>query len=203
MFDSWASEYDYYIDIGKRSFPFLGYDRVLDRIVELAKPDSNQKILDVGIGTGNLAQRFIKYDCDIWGIDFSSRMLEEAAKKLSNIRLLQVNIKSEWPSELRVNFDKIVSAYTLHHLKIEEKVNTIHRMVKDLLAPSGTIVIGDVSFRTLNDLDTARKTLGGIWDDDEYYWAADEIMELLTERNLDVTYNQISEYGGVYRISEI
>jgi len=203
MFDSWAAEYDYYIRVGKVSFPFLGYDKVLDRIVELAKPDSNQKILDVGIGTGNLAYRFIKYGCDIWGIDFSSRMLDEAAKKIPNVRLLKVNIQSEWPSELRVGFDRIVSAYTLHHLKVDEKVDAIQRMARDLLASSGKIVIGDVSFQTTNDRRVARKKLGGIWDDDEYYWAADEILDLLSENNFDVAYEQISEYGGIYSISEM
>jgi len=203
MFDAWAAEYDYYIGEGKDSFPFLGYDSILDRIVELANPNSNQKILDVGIGTGNLAQRFIKYNCDIWGIDFSKRMLDEAAKKLPSVRLLQVDIQSEWPSELRLSFDRIVSAYTLHHLKVEEKVDIIQRMAKDLLEPSGRIIIGDVSFLTIDNRNAARMKLGRIWDDDEYYWAADEIRDLLIEQNFDVAYEQVSEYGGIYNISKM
>jgi putative AdoMet-dependent methyltransferase len=200
MFDAWAEEYDYYLDVGKNNFPLIGYNRVLDRIVELAEPEPHHKILDVGIGTGNLAQRFVKYDCEIWGIDFSSKMLEEAAKKLPNIRLLRADVQSDWPSELKVGFNRIVSAYTIHHLKLAEKVDAIERMSRDLLEPSGSIIIGDVSFQTIKARDIARKKLGSEWDDDEFYWAADEILDSMMEKGFNVMYEQISEYAGIYKI---
>ncbi|MHA1951355.1 MAG: methyltransferase domain-containing protein, partial [Candidatus Thorarchaeota archaeon] len=78
LFDAWAENYDYWIEISRDSFPFRGYDEVLDRIVDLSNPKPESKILDVGIGTGNLALKFVEFDCEIWGIDYSMRMLEKA-----------------------------------------------------------------------------------------------------------------------------
>lgn len=203
MFDAWAADYDYYIRIGKDSFPFRGYDNVLDRIVELAEPKPGLKILDAGIGTGNLAQRFLEFDCDIWGIDYSSKMLDEARKKLPKIQLLHTDIASEWPSDLKVGFDRIVSAYTLHHFRIEGKVNAIERMQKELLAENGRIIVGDISFPTIDARAKARAGLGSVWDDYEYYWAADEFNAMMSKKGFIVDYEQISEYGGIYFIRRL
>ncbi|MFW9976084.1 MAG: class I SAM-dependent DNA methyltransferase, partial [Candidatus Thorarchaeota archaeon] len=128
LFDSWAADYDYFIKVGSQSFPFLGYHDVLNRIVKLADPKPGMKILDVGIGTGLLAQKFLDFKCQIWGIDFSAKMLEEAKKKVPRANLFQVDIRSKWPPSLKVGFDRIVSAYTLHHLDLKSKIDAIKRM---------------------------------------------------------------------------
>ncbi|MHA2397223.1 MAG: class I SAM-dependent methyltransferase [Candidatus Thorarchaeota archaeon] len=200
LFAPWAANFDYYIKIGSESFPFLGYDTVLDRIVEVANPEPGMKILDVGIGTGFLAQRFLEFDCEIWGIDFSSRMLEEARKKVPDANLLQVDVRSEWPAKLKIGFDRIVSTYTLHHLNLEGKIEVVQRMSHDLLGEGGSIIVGDISFPTFMARAKARERLGSVWDDDEYYWAADEFKTMIWGQGLHVAYEQISEYGGIYVI---
>ncbi len=200
LFDSWAADYDNYIKIGAESFPFLGYDDVLSRIVALADPKPGMKILDVGIGTGTLAQKFLEFDCEIWGIDYSSRMLEEAKKKVPDAQLRQVDIRSEWPSELKIGFDRIVSAYTLHHLNLEGKIEAIKRMSHDLLQEGGHIIIGDISFPSFRSRAEARQRLENVWDDDEYYWAADAFKTMMAGQGFYVAYEQISDYGGVYVI---
>jgi len=198
LFDSWAADYDYFIKIGAESFPFLGYHDVLKRIVELADPKPNMKILDIGIGTGSLAARFIDSGCEIWGVDYSSKMLEEAKKKVPDANLFQVDIRSEWPSTLKVGFDRIVSAYTLHHLNLEGKTKVIKRMAKELLLDDGDIIVGDISFPTFVERAKARKKLEHVWDDDEFYWAADEFKTIMIGEGFYVGYEQISEYGGIY-----
>ena len=200
LFDSWAADYDYYIKIGADSFPFLGYDDVLSRIVALADPKPGMKILDVGVGTGTLAQKFLEFDCEIWGIDYSSRMLEEAKKKVPDAQLLQVDIRSEWPSELKIGFDRIVSAYTLHHLNLEGKIDVIQRMSQDLLQEEGNIIVGDISFPSFRTRAEERQRLEDVWDDDEYYWAADAFKTMMAGQGFYVAYEQISDYGGVYVI---
>ncbi|MFW9844419.1 MAG: class I SAM-dependent DNA methyltransferase, partial [Candidatus Thorarchaeota archaeon] len=198
MFDAWAADYDYYIRHGKESFPFQGYDAVLDCIVRLTNPSADMRILDVGVGTGNLAQRFIKFGCSIWGVDYSKRMLEEAEKKLPAINLSHADIRSPWPPELKIGFDRIVSAYTLHHLRIKSKVKIIERMEDELLKDSGSIIVGDISFPTKHKRTEAREKLGTAWDEDEFYWAADEVIDLISKSGFSVAYEQISDYGGVY-----
>ncbi len=198
LFDAWASDYDNFIKSGSNSFPFAGYDDVLNRIVQLANPEPGMKILDVGIGTGNLAQRFLDFDCEIWGMDYSSRMLEEARKKTPDVKLLQVDVRSEWPSNLKVGFDRIVSAYTLHHLNLEGKIDVIKRMSSELLKEGGNIIIGDISFPTFSARAKAREQLAHVWDDYEYYWAADEFKTMIWGEGLYIAYEQISDYGGIY-----
>ena len=73
-------------------------------------------------------------------------------------------------------------------------------MSRDLLSDSGYMVIGDVSFQSRNDLRRARETLGSLWDDDEYYWAADEIIEKLGHIGINAEYEQVTNYSGIYKI---
>ncbi|MHA2359828.1 MAG: class I SAM-dependent methyltransferase, partial [Candidatus Thorarchaeota archaeon] len=169
-------------------------------IVELADPKPSSRVLDVGIGTGNLAKRFVEFDCEVWGIDYSSRMLEEATKKVPNAYLFQVDVESEWPSELKVGFDSIVSTYTLHHLTLERKITAIKRMSNELLRENGSIIVGDISFPTFSARSKAREQLAGVWDDYEYYWAADEFKTMIGGQGFHVAYEQISDFGGVYVI---
>ena len=80
-FDEWAATYD--VSVASDSgFPFDGYSRVLRTVVEIARPFAGQKVLDLGVGTGNLAVPFALAGCDVWGLDFSSEMLARAAIKL-------------------------------------------------------------------------------------------------------------------------
>jgi len=92
LFDQWAADYDDMIGRWSGSFPFIGYEDVLNRIVELADPKPGMKILDVGTGTGALAEKFVRYDCELWGLDYSQKMLEKASK-----------LKLFYPPHLRVN----------------------------------------------------------------------------------------------------
>jgi ubiquinone/menaquinone biosynthesis C-methylase UbiE len=55
LFDGWAENYD--ATIAPTRFPFGGYDQVLDKVVRLAEVAPRMQVLDLGIGTGNLAVR--------------------------------------------------------------------------------------------------------------------------------------------------
>ncbi|MCK5150575.1 MAG: class I SAM-dependent methyltransferase [Candidatus Thorarchaeota archaeon] len=201
LFDQWADDYDRIIQAWSGGFPFRGYERILDRMVQLAAPKPNMRILDVGIGTGTLAKKFSDKGCDIWGIDYSSRMLEKAEEKVPEANLLQMDIRTDWPPELIRPFDRVVSAYVLHHFKLEEKQRIISRMAEDLLEPDGLLIVGDISFQTEKEFDENRKKYSHEWDDSEYYWSADLFIEAMNRNEFTVTYEQISFCGGVYAIS--
>jgi putative AdoMet-dependent methyltransferase len=127
-------------------------------------------------------------------------MLDEAKKKVPDAKLLRVDIRSEWPSELKIGFDRIVSAYTLHHLNLEGKMDVILRMSQDLLQEGGHIIVGDISFPSFRSRAEARQRLENVWDDDEYYWAADAFKTMMAGQGFYIAYEQISDYGGVYVI---
>ncbi|MFW9848882.1 MAG: class I SAM-dependent DNA methyltransferase [Candidatus Thorarchaeota archaeon] len=201
MFDQWADTYDDIIDTWSENFPFKGYFQILDRIFAIANPYPSMRILDLGIGTGNLAKKFTDIGCDTWGIDYSKRMLQLAKEKVPEAKLLQTDIRYEWPQELELPFDRIVSAYVLHHFKLEEKVRISNRIMKDLLAPEGKFIVGDISFRSQKELYDNRAKYSQEWDDTEYYWSADLFIESMAKEGYSVEYEQISYCGGIYIIS--
>jgi len=61
-FDGWAETYDQSVR-GRDDFPFLGYDAALEGAVAAAVPKLPCSVLDLGIGTGNLAKRFAELGC--------------------------------------------------------------------------------------------------------------------------------------------
>ncbi len=201
LFDQWADSYDDIIKTWSDSFPFKGYLRILNRIVAIANPCPSMRILDVGIGTGNLAKKFTDIGCETWGIDYSKRMLQLATEKVPKAKLLQMDIRNKWPKELELPFDRIVSAYVLHHFKLEEKVQISNRIMKDLLASEGIFIVGDISFQTQKEFYDNREKYSQEWDDTEYYWSADLFIERMAKEGYSVEYEQISFCGGIYIIS--
>jgi len=211
LFDEWAASYDESVDRSS-GFPFEGYERVLDLVAERAHIEPGAEVLDLGIGTGNLAARFIDRGCVIWGLDFSLRMLANVHRKYPQIELLKADIKGDWPIDVDRHFDRVVSAYVLHEFDLESKVRLLRKLVCDHLVEGGRVVVGDISFPTRTARDDAEKRFSGtwdeekqswegsLWDEDEHYWAADETVEALAAVGLTACYAQVSFCGGVYVI---
>ena len=199
LFDAWAKSYDYSVQSAKE-FPFDGYERILDRIAELAEPRPDMKVIDLGIGTGNLAERFVAHRVSIWGLDFSDEMLAKARRKLPLAHLAQANLLGEWPEEFRQKYDRIISAYVFHEFDLATKMNLLQRLAESYLTDSGYFVIGDIAFPTDEMLEKAKKYIGDRWDEDEYYWVADETMHVCEDKGFHAEYEQVSSCGGIFII---
>lgn len=142
-FDKWAVEYDQ--DIRKQDGGlafYANYDRVLAETVSYIK---GHRIVEIGIGTGNLAAQVLEQwpECSYIGIDQSINMLKEAKKKCPAISLrlgtfLQLPLKNGL-------YDTVVSSYALHHCSHEEKELAVLEMDRVLHA-DGRIVIADLMF---------------------------------------------------------
>ncbi|MBN1372758.1 MAG: class I SAM-dependent methyltransferase [Anaerolineaceae bacterium] len=195
-FDDWAADYDEDVETAS-SFPFDGYAQVLRLIVEKAAAGSGAAVMDLGIGTGNLAERFARQGCQIWGLDFSAQMLVRAASKLPGATLGQADLRAEWPQDFQRRYDAIVSAYTFHHFTLPEKAGLVLRLLQEHLAPGGRLVIGDVSFGNAKERDSLKLQLGDEWED-EYYWLADETSAAFAKQGIQTTYLQVSFCAGVF-----
>lgn len=196
LFDSWAASYDRAV-FTPSDFPFAGYEQVLDEIVRRADGGVDSLVLDLGTGTGNLAERFAARGCTVWGVDFSAEMLAQARAKLPQVQFVQADLVDVWPDELNHQFDAVVSAYVLHEFDDATKVDLIRRIVRQYLKPDGRVVIGDIAFATASAREQAQQ-LQDRWDEDEYYWAADKALERLKQAGLPAEYTQISSCGGVF-----
>jgi len=184
-------------------FPFDGYELVLDEVARLAAVQPGMRILELGIGTGTLTKRLVNSGCAIWGVDFSTEMLALAQVNLPQIVLVQADILGDWPVELNRRYDRIVSAYVFHEFDMSAKMALLERLREQYLTPDGYIVIGDISFPTAEDHSLAHRLCEDEWDEDEYYWVAEEATEACRQAGLAVEYRQVSQFGGVFVIGAL
>ena len=193
LFDRWSETYDR--GVLDESGVHEGYDDVLETVVRAAEARPGMRVLDLGIGTGNLAQRFVALGCVVWGVDFSPAMLARARAKLPGVTLTQADLRGEWPAELAGPYDRVVSTYVLHEFCLEHKVTLVRYLAEQCLSMEGRIVIGDIAFESVQ----ARTDAGADdWDEEEHYWAADETRAACAAAGLCFTYTQVSGCGGVY-----
>lgn len=198
-FNEWADSYDQDVVQYKDTFPFAGYEEALDLVVEWAGPRPEMSILDIGIGTGNLAARFAAYGCSVWGTDFSEAMLNKARHKVPQGRLVCHDMRQPWPADLDRRFDRIVSGYTFHHLDLNHKTALIVELTHNRLEPRGRIILADLSFPSASAMRAYADLIGEAWND-EPYWLADEAQIALTNAGIPVQYKQVSACAGVYLI---
>lgn len=200
-FDNWAATYDESVAPGT-GFPFDGYQLLLQTIVKSAACPPGSNMLDLGIGTGNLAALFAQAGCEVWGVDFSRQMIELAAKKLPRAHLAVADIRSEWPPEFQRRFTSIVSAYAFHHFPLQEKVSLVQRLISNSLEPGGRVVIGDIAFADAAGEDTLLRSMGSDWEQ-EYYWLADETTLAFAKVRIQACFEHISTCAGVFDFSFI
>jgi putative AdoMet-dependent methyltransferase len=198
-FDDWAAGYDESVTANS-TFPFTGYSTLLQTIFEKAACPPGSNVLDLGIGTGNLALLFDKADCKLWGLDFSAEMLKLAQKKLPSAVLGKVDLRADWPPAINRRFEAIVSAYTFHHFTLEEKISLVKRLLSRYLIPGGKLLIGDIAFENIDDEIRTRDSLGEEWEQ-EYYWLADESLEALRVEGVTAAFHKISYCAGIFEIT--
>ncbi|MED4401572.1 class I SAM-dependent methyltransferase [Metabacillus fastidiosus] len=120
MTNNWnANLYD-----GKHSFvSTFGND-----LVNVLAPEKKEKILDLGCGTGDLANRLYELGVDVTGIDQSENMIHQAINKYPHIPFNVHNaIKLDYMNE----FDAVFSNATLHWVKeADEALHCIYRSLK-------------------------------------------------------------------------
>ncbi|HBX70014.1 MAG TPA: hypothetical protein DEH25_11725 [Chloroflexi bacterium] len=198
-FDAWAESYDQ-STLNIKGFPFTGYDQVLSKVFELANAHPGMSILDLGIGTGNLALPFAELGCEIWGTDFSAAMLAQARIKLPQAQLFHADLRASLPPELNRRFDRIISAYVFHHFELAQKIEIIQKLVREHVAPDGRLLIADIAFPNLAALEAVKHAAGDEWED-EFYWLADETLPTLAAAGLPAAFHLISSCAGIFEIT--
>ena len=197
-FDVWAEEYDTSVKLSNEdnTYPFAGYNEIIYKIYKKVISKSNATVLDIGFGTGTLTQKLYQYGCDIYGQDFSLRMIELASNRMPNANLYQGDFTKGVVEQLKQRlYDFIIATYSIHHLKRDEKVKFLHELLS-LLNKNGMILIGDVMFETQKELEKCREELLDKWDNDEFYC----IVSDLKKEFPNLQFERISFCSGIISI---
>lgn len=107
-----------------------------ESILALLAPKKGERILDVGCGTGDLANEIAKSGSIIKGVDRSSNMVKQAQKKYPNLHFDTLDVYS---MNYQDEFDAVFSNATLHWVtepkkaleKIYQSLDTGGRIVAE------------------------------------------------------------------------
>ncbi len=121
---------------------------IRDRIVELAEPRREDRVVDLGAGTGLLALALAPRVKELVAVDISERMLERlddaaAADGVHNIEPLVADLR-RLPLEDE-SATLVVSNYAFHHLDDPGKELALAE-ARRILRPGGRLVICDMMF---------------------------------------------------------
>lgn len=194
-FDLWADNYDESVKDSdeENSYPFAGYRDVLNRIYQRVLEKEGAVVLDIGFGTGFLTSRLYERGCEVWGQDFSEKMIELAQEQMPQAHLYQGDFSRGLAEPLLQNtYDFIIATYSLHHLNQEEKVKLI-QCLRRLLSPQGEILIGDVAFPGYEEQEECRVASGDEWDPDEIYFVYEEMKKDFPE----IRFEKFSYCAGI------
>ena len=198
-FDLWADGYDQAVGLSDEdnTYPFAGYKEVLGQIYRIILQKQGASVLDIGFGTGTLTAKLYEQGCAVYGQDFSSRMIELASEKMPGAQLFQGDFTQGLAEPLlRQNYDFIVATYSLHHLTDEQKIRFLPSLI-ELLNENGQILIGDVAFETREDMERCRQTAGDEWDEEEFYFVADELKKSFP----DLAFSPVSFCAGILTLT--
>lgn len=140
-FDLWADGYDKSVGLSDENdrYPFAGYRAMMNALYQRVLAQSGRDVLDIGFGTGVLTSRLYEQGCQIYGQDFSARMIELAQAKMPDARLYQGDFSKGLVPELCAQqYDAIVATYSLHHLTDAQKIGFL-RALLPLLKQDGCI----------------------------------------------------------------
>lgn len=112
------------------------YDELQEAAVA-AIPSAPERVLELGIGTGETTRRLIEAHPDAWviGLDSSPDMVFRAREDYDEVQLAR--IEDPLPDG---PWDLVIGVLTIHHLNAEQKQNLFRRVREQ----SRALVIGDI-----------------------------------------------------------
>ncbi len=125
-----------------------GFEKVLDRLVNMSSPRPTDACVDLGAGTGFVTTAIAPRVGSVLAVDISPAMAVSLGERAARAGLENVRTKVADLRELRLppaSADLIVSSYALHHLRDADK-RALTAEAARWLRPGGRIVVADMMF---------------------------------------------------------
>lgn len=135
-------------------------DFMTDLMVALM-PAPGERILDAGVGTGNLAKMVIEKGASVTGVDFSPVALEMSKSKVPALETHEVDLHDGLPLFADASFDKIVSSNVLYNIPRDRREFVVHEFFR-VLKPNGRVVLANVHHKFKPIIVLYRSILEGV-----------------------------------------
>ncbi len=125
-----------------------GLDRVIDTVIDHARPTPTDVAVDLGCGTGQVTFPLAKLVNRVIAVDISPAMIELLQSNARDKGLGNVDARVAPIEKLHLDpgsVDLVVSNYSLHHLADRDKAVLVEHAAT-WLRPGGRLVIGDMMF---------------------------------------------------------
>lgn len=124
------------------------FQRIAERLLAAAAPTPDDRVVDLGAGTGLLSLALAGRVRSVVAVDFAQAMLDRLLEKaredgIDNIRAVAADLRS-LPLEDE-SATLVVSNYAFHHLQDSDKELALAE-ARRVLAPGGRLVVCDMMF---------------------------------------------------------
>lgn len=126
-----------------------GFQALRDTILDLAGLRPEDRVLDVGAGTGLLTLAAAQHVAYVTALDISAAMCHRLQSKLVEFAIGNVEVLVENATKLPfgdASFDVVISNYCFHHLADADKRSALEE-IERVLTPGGRLVFADMMFR--------------------------------------------------------
>lgn len=190
-FDRFSQSYDEIVSLPNQEGFYKNYKAVLECVYRLATQTlgADGLVLDIGVGTGNLAGIFMDNNYSIMGLDQSVKMMVKAKEKYPCLELKYGDFLN-LPFD-KACFDRIVTTYAFHHLRDDEKETALIEMVR-VLKDWGEIIIGDITLQDQPPED--------LITDEEFYTDLKTFIPMVHKHQLCIDVSHIDPYVSCMRI---
>ena len=141
-----AAGHDWVLPLYDPMMKFLGGDEARRTLLQGARLNPGQRILDIGCGTGSLLVLIKRLypESVVLGLDPDPKALARARRKTER-SVVSIQLDQGFSHNLpygEASIDRVFSSYILHHLTADEKEQTL-KEVRRVLRPGGLFCLLD------------------------------------------------------------
>jgi SAM-dependent methyltransferase len=144
-----AKDWDAHVSDLEQMADSPGFLRLRDTIIDRAGLRAEDRVLDVGAGTGLLALAAAPRVAHVHALDVSPAMCEHLGRKVARLSIANIDVTVDTATELPLadgSVDVVLSNYCFHHLSDADK-DVALREIDRVLRPGGRLIFGDMMFR--------------------------------------------------------
>jgi len=141
-----AASRDWLLPLYDPFVKLMGGEATRKKLVELAKIEAGQNVLEIGCGTGTVLMTVKRFhpDAQVTGLDPDPKALDRAKQKAHRSELA-IRFDQGFSDQLPYSdhsFDRVLSSFMFHHLNEEEREQTL-REARRVLRPGGSFYMAD------------------------------------------------------------